>query len=388
MSRYLLIMAYYIPHLGGVERYNEHLSAELVRRGHEVVILTTAQKGLPFEEEKDGVRIFRIPCFSMLGGRYPVPKPGRAFLKVHKKLMKEKFDFILINTRFYVHSLYGVVLGRLKKTPFAVLDHGTGHVEVGNPKKDQLISLVEHLITGIERRLCRRFYGVSRASCRWLRHFGIRARGVLYNAVDPKAIDRVKNDPVRDYKEEFKVPDGASVITYTGRLVKEKGVFSLIEAAKALKDQGRNIVCFIAGDGDEMEAVKKEAALHPFIIPLGRISFEEVISLLAQTDVFCFPTEYPEGFSTSVLEAIACGCYVITTKNGSAKEMLPDLSYGCVLPDGSSAKVEAALSNVLSMTAEERKEITDRAYGRLSDCFTWEKTADRLEKIAEKSRRR
>ena len=84
----------------------------------------------------------------------------------------------------------------------------------------------------------------------------------------------------------------------------------------------------IAGDGEEWDAVC--AGKSERILPLGRLSFEEVISLLGQTDIYCLPTDYPEGFPTSVLEAAAAGCYVITTSRGGSRELILDEGYGTV----------------------------------------------------------
>ena len=118
------------------------------------------------------------------------------------------------------------------------------------------------------------------------------------------------------------------------------------------------------------------------VIIVGKLSFEEVIALLKQTDIFCFPTQYPEGFSTSVLEAIACQCYVITTRHGSSKELLPDESFGCVMQTGNQKELEDSIINTLDLGKEKRNKACKHAYDRLIELFTWEKTANRLEQIA------
>lgn len=61
--RILMLSDMYPPIIGGVPRYVESISRELVKRGHEVIVCTTAQKDLPKYEEEDGVKILRIPGF-------------------------------------------------------------------------------------------------------------------------------------------------------------------------------------------------------------------------------------------------------------------------------------------------------------------------------------
>ena len=82
-----------------------------------------------------------------------------------------------------------------------------------------------------------------------------------------------------------------------------------------------------------MEAVKELESKR--IKPLGRLDFKDIVSLLGQAEIYCLPTEYPEGFPTSVLEAAAAGCYVITTNRGGSGELILDKSYGTILGNGS-----------------------------------------------------
>lgn len=65
-------------------------------------------------------------------------------------------------------------------------------------------------------------------------------------------------------------------------------------------------------------------------IPVGRIDFEQIVALLTDSDIFCLPS-FSEGFSTSILEAAACGCYILTTARGGARELLINDEYGCVI---------------------------------------------------------
>ena len=57
------------------------------------------------------------------------------------------------------------------------------------------------------------------------------------------------------------------------------------------------------------------------IIPLGRLQFEEIVSLLGQADIYCFPTDYPEGFPTVVLEAAAAGVLCDHHRQGRFKRV-------------------------------------------------------------------
>lgn len=108
------------------------------------------------------------------------------------------------------------------------------------------------------------------------------------------------------------------------------------------------------------------------IYALGKIDFEHIIALLKGTDIFCLPTEYPEGFPTSTLEAMACKCFPVVTPRGGARELIPASEFGCVMENGS--------KEVLNMK-EERKTVAENAYDRVKKHFTWDNVADKVESI-------
>ena len=69
-------------------------------------------------------------------------------------------------------------------------------------------------------------------------------------------------------------------------------------------------------------------------------------ALLKETNIFCLPSD-SEGMPTSVLEAAACKCYIVTTKYGGAKELILDDSYGIVMENNKVGNSKTALRNSL-----------------------------------------
>ena len=372
-----IFTSHYLPYLGGVERYTANLAAHLKARGDEVVVITSWEEGLQVKEVMEGIPVWRMPNIPLLQGRFPVSKPNKEFFKIHRQLMKYKFDLVIIQTRFYLHSLYGSYVGKKSKAQVIILDHGTSHMTVDNPFWDRLGALYEHGITELLKKNCDGFYGVSKNCCRWLTHFGIHPKGVLYNAIDCQTIDALLENPIEDFRKKYHISSESLLVTYTGRLVKEKGILSLMKAFDKVAAE-KDMALMIAGDGPEMEAVEDLA--NERMIPLGRLSFEEVIALLAQTDIYCLPTGYPEGFPTSVLEAAACGCYVITTDKGGSRELIPNESYGTLLSDNE----ENNLAKALIYAAEhedERKLAAQKAQKRARKYFNWERTAAKVARL-------
>lgn len=378
MSKTICIFSsHYFPYLGGVENYTYNLAKALIKKGDKVVIVTSNDMNLANFEEMDDIPVYRLPCHNLLGGRFPVSKVNKEYRELYKQLMAISFDLVIVQTRFYPHSVAGVRFAKKQKCQCITLDHGTSHMTIGSGFWDTIGGWYEHFITAIEKHYCKDFYGVSGECSQWLRHFGIKPKGVLYNAVDDAKVQNIIKQPGRDFRKEYKVADDTVVITYTGRLVKEKGIMNLIEAVDRYKGQQR-ICLMVAGDGEEMENVK--AAASEQIIPLGRLGFEDIIYLLKQSQIFCLPTDYPEGFPTSTLEAISAGCYVITTTRGGSKELIIDDRYGMIMSDNAVETIKKSIEEAVAL-GDGREEAVKKVRERVLQNFTWDIISQKVHEI-------
>jgi glycosyltransferase involved in cell wall biosynthesis len=382
----IIFSANYLPNLGGVERYTYNLSKKMIERGYQVTVVTSNTDKLPEYEEIEGIGIYRLPCYNLLRGRFPVSKFNKRYRESLKKLKKVKYDICITNTRFYLHSLIGVTYGKKNSRLNICIEHGTNHFTVNNKFFDFLGHYYEHFITLLVKQQCSLFYGVSLACNEWLKHFRISAKGTLYNAIDIDHINNIlRTDISNDVRQQLKVPQGALLITYTGRLVKEKGILKLIEAVRHITQTNQDVYLAIAGDGDLAEEVERSTSDN--IIYLGRQDFRKIISLLNTTDVFCLPTDYPEGFPTSVLEAAACKCYIISTTSGGSKELVISKEYGCILKENSVPE----LIRVIETLHKERDYLnsaTSLSYNRCIENFTWSIVADKVAEISERIEKR
>lgn len=376
---YCIFSANYLPNLGGVERYTYYTAKGLIDRGNNVVVVTSNVDDLLDVEIQEGIKIIRIPCFKLLRGRFPVIKKNALFNKLYRELEGINIDYIIVNTRFYLHSYFGVKYAKRKNIPSFVIEHGTGHFTVNNKCLDLFGHVYEHFITNLVKLNCTDFYGVSEACTNWLKHFKIVPKGVLYNAVDLNSIRRINNKDILKEKK-IGILENDILICYTGRLVKEKGILKLLTAFDKLSQMDSRLKLIIAGDGELYEEVKKRENDKIFI--LGKIPFEEVIQILKYVHIYCLPTDYPEGFPTSVLEAIACKCYIITTQSGGSKEIILDRSYGIILKNNSIDEIEEELLNAIN-NDETRNASVEKTYHLLCEKFTWDSTVNNIIKVLE-----
>lgn len=377
MSTYLFVSTQYLPALGGVEKYTYELSSALVKRGHRVIVVTNVGPSFGWSQDQ-GIEILRLPSRGFLHGRYPVPKKDQQYQTLMDELRAVDFDYVAVNTRFYPLSIEGVKLAAEKGIVPVVIDHGSAHLTIGNPLVDIGVQAVEHAMTQRVLSYPAAFYGVSQASVQWLTHFGIEAAGTLPNAINADAF--VEQASSRDYREELHLPADAFVVAFTGRLVPEKGVSVLLEAAELLADDTR-IHLLLAGKGPLESALN--AATTSNVHSLGALTSPDVAALLAQADVFCLPTR-SEGFSTSLLESAACGTTPIITPVGGVEELVPDEQYGIVIPE---ARGEVVAEVVRSL-ARDRQACAQKGAAlaeRVRSGFSWDETACKFEQACQEA---
>src|SRR5699024_9045968 len=141
--------------------------------------------------------------------------------------------------------------------PAIVVDHSTGHLPMGSGPLRAAGEIYEHLAAAVLRHYKMRFYGVSRAVCRWLEHFGIKAEGQLYNAVDPAEVRALAHAPdAVDWRSELGLAPGTPLAAFVGRIIPEKGVAELIEAFTAAAVPGAALA--VAGDGPLLATLRKD----------------------------------------------------------------------------------------------------------------------------------
>ncbi|MGF0101177.1 glycosyltransferase family 4 protein [Bariatricus sp. SGI.019] len=376
-KRYCIFSAQYLPHMGGVERYTYNLAKELINQGNEVVVVTSNLYCLEKKCFDENIEIYRLPCFNLLSGRYPVIKFDKEFKELNRDLKKKKIDMVIVNTRFYIHSLYGMIFAMKRKIPCITIEHGTSHLSVHNKFLDVVGAVFEHTITWIEKKICKNYYGVSKACNDWLKHFHIHAKGVIYNSINVDEIENIYENAGTYFRNLYCIPDEAIIITFTGRLLKEKGLPSLLNVVEYILIERKDIYLFIAGDGNMKKEIAQRKNEH--IIPLGQLEFEQIVTLLKESDIFCLPS-FSEGFSTSILEAVACRCYILTTARGGARELIVNKEYGSIIMDNSEDVLLSELLDVIN-DVERRQKAVPLAYKRLKENFTWKIAAKEIEGI-------
>lgn len=366
--RVFIFSANYLPNIGGIERFTQGLSLALAKRGVHVTIVTNNTFKLASRETlAHNVDIVRLPCHPLIGGRMPIPTLGSKARTIFESLLSEPCDGVLINARFYIHSLIGLHFARKKGLTPVVLDHGSAYLTFGNPVLDVIVRVYEHCFTELVKLQHPKFYGISEKSVEWLKTFGISGDGVISNSIDAASFRKLASG--RRFRNELAISDDRLMVAFTGRLIPEKGIDALLEMMRRLSGMPVDLV--IAGDGPLRSRVESEQNEHLHLV--GRLNQVDIAALLLDSDILCLPTR-SEGFSTSLLEAAACGTPFIVSDVGGARELAPDDTFGFVVDSADPVVFAGILKRILRESID-LEEMGERCRLRVEHVCSWDSVA-------------
>lgn len=369
MKTIAIFSGYYLPHLGGVERYTYNLAKKLKGMGYKIVIVTSRyDRNLQEIEDTEYAKIYRLPTYKIVSGRYPINKPNNRCRELLKKVLDEKINSVIIQTRFWTTSYIGSKFADKNKLPVCLIEHGSTHFTVNNKFLDFFGEIYEHALTNNVKRRVKDYYGVSKKCTEWLQHFDIEAKGIFYNSVD--------TDEIEKYKKYINKDTDNIVITYTGRMIEEKGVLRLIEAFKNLSKKHNNLQLNLAGEGPILEKIKGENKDIKNINILGKVSHEEVMKLLGRTSIFVNPSYFAEGLPTTILEAGMMECAVVATPMGGTTEIITnkDIGYICGF------KVEEIQEKIEKLITDKKEieKLGKNIKTKVKEELSWETTANKI----------
>jgi glycosyltransferase involved in cell wall biosynthesis len=139
-------------------------------------------------------------------------------------------------------------------------------------------------------------------------------------------------------------------VVYLGRIHRDKGVLDIVEAAALLRAKGRrHITYMIAGLGpDEAVLAKRieELGMQYHVHLLGAVHGEEKLELWRTADLFVLPSHH-EGLPYALLESLASGTPIVTTRVGAIPEVVVDGRQAIFVEPGHSAMLADAIDSLV-----------------------------------------
>ena len=143
----------------------------------------------------------------------------------------------------------------------------------------------------------------------------------------------------------------APIVTVASRMLKDKGIYDVIDAGRILRSQGVAIEIRLAGalDPGNPQAIQEEQIRawekEGIVKWLGPVS--DMVSCWQATRIACLPTYYAEGMPKALIEAASCGLPIITTDTPGCNDICIDGLNGILVPSREPAVLANALKQLL-----------------------------------------
>lgn len=284
----------------------------------------------------------------------------KAIAKLRRRLLDAQPDLV------HVHGLkadgfHAVLAARLAKVPrILVAVHGStadalADYEGATMKLRRLV--VGQLLEPVTLRLADAVYCVCDAMknrSRIRRHAGTRLRGTIHNGI---SADQQRCSTVA-LRESFGFTQTDTVMIYTGRISRDKGLEVLAAALREVLDAAdapKRLKVLLVGDGPDFAELNTlfQPLIHSgHVVMAGRRADISVLNAMA--DVFVFPS-FHENLSFSLLEAMSACLPVVATNVGGNPEVVVDGQTGLLVPPydvGSLAKAMLKLAEDPGLRAQ------------------------------------
>ena len=271
-------------------------------------------------------------------------------------------------------KIVGTLIGRKNKKP--VIWH------VRNIQQTRFMKSLMETLSGFQ--CVKKIICVSRATAKPFERAESKVH-VVYNGIDPADFDR---DSVRgSLREEFSIPTDTVLVGNTGRGGSEKGLRGIHRHCKPTclgrQYQGENKVRYSRRYSVVLSEKNHLRELEDHAERLGvRDSFiftgyrKDVRPYLKDFDLFVIPSNYPDPFPRSVIEAMAFSLPVVGFSIGGIAEAIEDGKTGFLCAPGDFQKIGESVS-ILAQDAEARGEMGRNSRRRVMEmCSAAERTAD------------
>lgn len=309
--------------LYGAEQVILNLSREMLRKGEFMPVVgcivssATEQSDLYDAAMGEGIDAVKLVISNT---RFPLALP-----RVAQRL--GQMNVVMIHSHGYKPSVYGFLIKAFSGIPVIATCHLWFEMDKGPSKTRVMI--------GLEKLFYRWFPQVIAVSD------DIR-QVLIKNGVPGRKVSVVENgvsiEPLTNHEQSASLRTSLGItendfcVFNAGRLTRQKGQWTLIEAAALLKQRKVNIKVIIAGEGRLKDMLTDRIAELGVQDRVQLLGFrKDVPELLAMSDALALPS-LDEGMPMILLESAAHGVPSITTGVGDIPKLIRDGESGLVIP--------------------------------------------------------
>ncbi len=295
----------------------------------------------------------------------------RHYKKLFNILLERSFNPDIIQAHSFLPAGYiACYLGDKSKTPVIVTEHSS-NVHSGKLNKDGLSILK---------------YVTNNSDC-----FVCVSESLKRKVVELTGQNNIKVLP-NNLSSEFYYKHSKCSETFgfvcVGNLIDHKRQDLLIDCFVKAFGNGEEEL-YLAGQGVNYSNLKEKIIklkMDKRIHLLGPLSRKEVAELLNRQDVFCL-LSISETFGVAYIEALACGCPVLSTKNGGADELIDD-SNGILVDVDDDEEIVRALNKIRKeYDSYELENISQKCIKKYSESAVYKQTIQLYDLVISKYKR-
>lgn len=243
-------------------------------------------------------------------------------------------------------NLYGGLVSRLFGVPYMMNITGLGTAFASNGIVSKIATLFYRLVAGNEH--CVFFQNVGNYNV--LTDRGIKWRNPVF--IPGSGV----NLSLHRY-EKYPENDDRVIFLFVSRIIKEKGIYELAEAAKFIRNKYNNVEFHVLGKCEQgYDSVVEKWNNDGIIVYHGHQS--NVHEYLKRCHALIHPSYYPEGLSNVCIEAAATGRPVLTTNDiYGCKETIDDGITGYGFQSRNVESLISAVEKFLGLTNKKRSEM-------------------------------
>jgi D-inositol-3-phosphate glycosyltransferase len=380
---------------GGQNVYVGQVARHLAARGHQVDVFTRRDRAdLPEEMElASGLRLIHVPAGPPSAIRKEALLPHMdEFSQFVRDFCDRETSYDIVHANFFMSALVASDLRLSHGIPYVVTFHALGRVRrlhqgAADEFPEERLTIEDAIVAEADRIIAEcpqdiadlvELYGADRSRL----------------AMIPCGFDPDEFSPL-DRGEARRLLDWhptEPVVLQLGRMVKRKGVETVIRAIACLRDQ-YNVRCRLAIVGGEtrdpdpiatpeigrLQAICRELALGDQVTFVGSRGRDELRTYYSAADIFV-TTPWYEPFGITPLEAMACGLPIVGSAVGGIKMSVADGETGFLVPPRNHEALADRLALLLSKP-ELRAAMGRKAVRRVHRLFTWERVAAAIENL-------
>lgn len=332
----------YIPDINGVATSTNILRNELVRLGHDVLVVTSE---LPSDSDYDASldeQILRVPGLE-IQALYGYRACNIFSFKGMKEIKKFAPEVIHVQTEFGI-GIFGRIAGEYLDVPVVYTYHTmwTDYSHYVNPINSETVdNVVKKVITKISKfygNSCQGLIVPSNKTKEALLHYGLQQEHI-YTIPTGLELDRFsiknKNEKLcQELIEKYQLQNHF-VLTFLGRIAPEKSITVIIDALKEVVAVNDNIRFLIVGGGPQLEELKnyvKDDHIESYVIFTGPQSGEYVPAHYHISDMF-ISASLSETQGLTYIEAMASNIPVIARYDDQLVDVIEDGKNGFFFRD-------------------------------------------------------